>query len=338
MRKFLTIFASAFFSLAVAQGASAASYTTTTIQHPGSIFTYAYGVNDNGIVVGHYGAEGRFDYITEEGTLGSDNRRIGYVFDGNDFVDFSIPNANTLLTGINNNGDLIGYYMTTDSHTHAFLYSGGALTSLDFPGAKYNGAVDINNSGQVLGGYSIDGITSHVYLYDSGSFTILDAFPGAESTGFSGMNDNGDLVGSYSLSDPDSSYNSHGFIYSNGEFIPVDHPVEPNVTFLSDINNQGQVLGMYSIGGEPEQSYAFLYKDGEFFSLPWLSDDQGFFSINNTGQIAGYYLGMFDGADNYGFLLTPKKSVATPEPSSVFLLGAALAGIFVSSRFRKQTL
>jgi probable HAF family extracellular repeat protein len=335
MKKFLTLFASAFFSLAISQGASATSYTTTTIEHPGSIYTYAGSVNDYGIVAGFYHTDEHYNW----GPSGSSILSRGYVFDGANFMDFSIPNVSTFLTGINNNGDLIGYYHTQNDSYHAFLYSSGTLTSLDFPGAKDNFVSDINNSGQVLGSYSIDGITVKQYIYDSGHFTILDAqFPGAESTGFAGLNDNGDLVGSYSLANSDSSYNSHGFIYSNGDFIPVDHPGDPNFTSLSDINNQGQALGMYMAGGIPEGTFGFLYKEGEFFSLPWLSDDQSFVGINNNGQIAGSYLGMFEGADNYGFLLTPKKAVATPEPSSMFLVGAALAGIFVARRFNRTAL
>lgn len=325
MKKFLTIFASALFSLAIAQGAFAISYTTTTIHHPGLTSTGGIGLNDNGYVVGHYGNYDDTVWVNK-----------GYVFDGQNFIDISIPGAaSTDLNGINNKGDLIGNYSyPLEIGSHAFLYSKGALTSLDYSGAKYNGVLDINNSGQILGAYSNDLPYYQYFLYESGNFTILDAqFPGAASTHFYGLNDNGDLVGAYFTAD----YNHKGFIYSGGEFVEVDHPVDSSFEFLADINNSGQAIGMYQ--DDIANPIGFLYENGEFSYLPVLSDDQGFTQINNNGQITGYYLGTWDDNEvNLAYLLTPKKPVATPEPSTVFLLGAVIAGIFVSSRFKRHAL
>ncbi len=321
MKRFLSVVATAIMSLTAANIANAASYTETIIHHPESLFTNADGVNDKGYVVG--------GYIPVNFDAGD-----GYVFDGKNFVNFGLPNAQVRLLGINNNGDMIGSYTSLNTFDyHVFLYRGGALTSLDFPDAKFSNVLDINNSGQVLGTYSLDGKIDQYYLYESGKFNKLELqVPGAENTRLSGLNDNGNLVGSYSSTE---NRLENGFIYSDGKFTTVDHPLAEIGTVLTDINNSGQALGMYQ--SAEVFGVGFLYEDGDFRALPQFSDEQHYASINNEGQIVGTYLGTYNNDEvNLGFLLTPQEKVAVPEPSTVLLLVATLVGIFVSNRYRKD--
>ena len=55
-------------------------------------------------------------------------------------------------TGINNNGQIVGYSNTASGPIHAFLYSGGKMTDLGtLPGGDNSEATGINDSGQIVG-------------------------------------------------------------------------------------------------------------------------------------------------------------------------------------------
>ena len=58
-------------------------------------------------------------------------------------------------TGINNSGQIVGYYDDSSGNSHGFLYSNGTWTTLDDPLAtKGTEAVGINDSGQIVGNYA----------------------------------------------------------------------------------------------------------------------------------------------------------------------------------------
>ena len=60
----------------------------------------------------------------------------------------------TFAVGINNEGQITGYYFDSNGAAHGFLYSGGTWTTLNDPFAT-NGtfAEGINNKGQIVGRY-----------------------------------------------------------------------------------------------------------------------------------------------------------------------------------------
>jgi probable HAF family extracellular repeat protein len=58
--------------------------------------------------------------------------------------------TNSYAQGINNHGQVVGYWHTT-AGTYAFLYSGGVATNLAELGDGNHYALSINNFGQVAG-------------------------------------------------------------------------------------------------------------------------------------------------------------------------------------------
>ena len=89
----------------------AASYSFTTIDQPGASDTYLYGINDIGGIVGAF---------------------PGFQYENGVFTDIPAPRP----SDINNAGQIVGFTQTignseTPGETHGYLYSNGALTTID---------------------------------------------------------------------------------------------------------------------------------------------------------------------------------------------------------------
>src|SRR5260221_4786059 len=70
--------------------------------------------------------------------------------DGPTFTAIDFPGAaSTQAWGINLSGDIVGFYVSADKATHAFLKSRGQFSSIDFPGASFTEANAISPRGDV---------------------------------------------------------------------------------------------------------------------------------------------------------------------------------------------
>ena len=61
--------------------------------------------------------------------------------------------SSTTADGINDLGQIVGYYQDAARNGHGFLYDQGNYTPLDVPGAYITYATGINASGQIVGYY-----------------------------------------------------------------------------------------------------------------------------------------------------------------------------------------
>src|ERR1700676_3084027 len=73
----------------------------------------------------------------------------GFVYDGTNYTTLDYPAAsNTVATGINSAGQVVGYY----TGNHGFLYSNGSYTPVNYPlTASTTQPRAINDSGQIVG-------------------------------------------------------------------------------------------------------------------------------------------------------------------------------------------
>jgi probable HAF family extracellular repeat protein len=82
----------------------------------------------------------------------------------------------TVAFGINNLGQIVGYYLGSDGNDHGFVYNNGGYTSLDDP-ATSSGTVatGINDSGQIAGNIHDASGHGQGFLDSGGTFTTLAA-------------------------------------------------------------------------------------------------------------------------------------------------------------------
>lgn len=168
------------------------------------------GVNDQGQAVGFY--------------VNAQGKNRGYVYDIRTqqftrvlppgFTDAtSLQSPSLTAAGINNFGDISGFYTTSDGHEVGFLLRpGGEFTQLAYPGASSTIALGISGTSEVVGSYTAgagENAVVHGFTWTaSGGFAQVNDPLGANSTTINGVNVKGDLVGFYT----DSAGHTNGFL------------------------------------------------------------------------------------------------------------------------------
>jgi uncharacterized membrane protein len=242
--------------------------TFTTIDVPGAVNTFVYGINSAGDMTGDFtdapGAPSRgfrlvggnvtkFDYpggndtvaigINDSGVIsGSAFVRnytaiVSFLYDGTSFSTFRAPGKIfTIANGINNAGMIVGGY-GSQAGTQGFARIGTRFKTIAPPGEYANvSARGINNFNQIVG--SADGTG---FFYGRGKFKVLTV-PGATETAPAGINDNRAIVGSY-FSNRDGF---SGFVLFQGDYMRIAYPGASS-TFAAGLNNAGQIVGSYTM-------------------------------------------------------------------------------------------
>src|SRR5262249_5117187 len=112
-------------------------------------------------------------------------------------VDDPLGINGTVAQKINDQGQIVGYYMDGSNHQHGFLLSSGIYTTIDDPfGTKGTTATGINNAGQIVGYYT-DSATVAQRSLDRGAFPTPVDDPGGISTIPRGNNAAGQIVGAF---------------------------------------------------------------------------------------------------------------------------------------------
>jgi probable HAF family extracellular repeat protein len=166
-----------------------ADYIYTTLDVPSAGLTACQGINDSGQIVGVY--------------AGANGIPQSFLYSGGQFTTLAAPTDSNHWTeawGINNSGQVVGAVLgfSIRQPVSGFLYSGGAYTILNRPGATSTSAYGINDAGQIVGNYSFT--TSGFgpgFLFSGGKYTAIN-YPGASYTVPYGINNAGQIVGEWS--------------------------------------------------------------------------------------------------------------------------------------------
>ena len=165
----------------------------------GGNFSYAYGVNDSGVIVGASNPTGSSSVHAYTYKQGDPN---------GGFTDISTlggVNANSFARGVNSSGVTVGYSDTLNSgQTQAFVYTpGGSIQAIGTLGAKTisSRAYAINNIGDIVGNTSApNGPTTlnTAFLYTGGNMVTLNSLAPTSNWNFQfayGINNNGTIIG-----------------------------------------------------------------------------------------------------------------------------------------------
>jgi probable HAF family extracellular repeat protein len=315
--------------LAIATGgtAHAQAYNFTSLDSP--IFTGAtpVGINNSGEIVGNIEGFSRVDGFLYNPTTNSLTR----------FDDPLGLLGGTYAQGINNNGQIVGYYYDSSFDSHGFLYNSttNTFTNFDDPlgdpilgGTTPNG---INDSGEIVGSYVNSSGDGNGFLYNStnNTFTTFDG-PVGTSGSVGGINNNGEIVGYSGVS------GSYVYNPTSNTFTTLDNPLGVNGSYPLGINDSGEVVGYYFDSSYSGHGYLFNPTSNTFTTL---DDPLGVPSagvgtlpsgINDSGEITGAYLDI--NSNSHGFVAT--LNVA-PEPTSLALLAMASIPLLGMIRCRK---
>jgi probable HAF family extracellular repeat protein len=162
-------------------------------------------------------------------------------------IDDPLATHSTDAFGINDSGQIVGTFGTSNVFLHGFVLRGSSFTTIDDPiENQFSTEVfDINDAGQIVGHYR-DAGGLHGVLLSGNIFVPIDDPSATQGTTAFGINDAGQIVGTFQ-----DATSSHGFLRSNGgAFNTLDHPAAGTGagrgTFASDINEAGQIVGSYT--------------------------------------------------------------------------------------------
>ena len=201
----------------------------------------------------------------------------------------------TVLTGINNNKQVVGY-VTLGSGLSSVLVdnfdpihgSSVTVSLVSVPGSLVTVASKVNDAGNIVGGYADSKFAVHGFLFSNGQYTTID-FPGAIATEALGINNknNFDIVGDYT----DAHGIVHGFLLSGKSFSTINAPFAVN-TAVYAINDKQKIAGVYDTGGPVTGGFAgtlgtispLSYPNSPF---PGTQTTSTVYSLNNADEIVG---------------------------------------------------
>jgi len=262
-------------------------------------FTFAFDVNDSGVVVG----------TVAVGDTGS-----SFLLRDGVTIVFDPPRADGFseLSAVNNNGDAVGDYIDADGIDRGFLRTADGVI-VDLPDPVPNFTVNlpggINSRGDIVGSYAVAPSQRICigYLLRDGRYQTIDV-PGATCVLANGINDHGDIVGNWF----DAAGISHGFLMPGDDDLShrriVDITIAGFSTVPFHINNRREIVGDYFIRvpGRAPPIHGFVRREGEVRTLDDPTGFQNFVTGLNDGSVIAGFSGV-----NGGFLFIPKTAPST---------------------------
>ena len=232
-RTFLSVVVCLAFAGTAFSQINSSTYHYVAINFPGAASTEAHGINNFGEIVGF------FNIGVANCQFGSTLCRFhGFKLKNKVFTRIDIPGAtDTRVLGVNDGGDVVGDYRTSDNHIHGFLlHHTGALQKINQPGSSFTSASGVNNSLTVVG----TGATG--FIWKKGVFTKLDfSNPAAgESETINGISNLGVIVGNLFRQDFQNAWQKAG------SDLDIYKRINGLDTLLNGVNGRDDVVGSAS--------------------------------------------------------------------------------------------
>ncbi len=313
------------------------SYSFATFGQPNAIGTWPVAINNGGEAVGYSRSvnnpikvPGYYAYYTFD----------GFVYDNGTFTTADAPaSAASEALGINDRGEIIGYYVPASDYSGSGPYSGvvgymdqnGGYTTLVAPGAAVTIPLGIDNRGEIVGYYinsgSVSSLAQSAFKYSHGTFTTIDP-PGATVTSAIAVNNRGDV-----LETSDNQF----VVYHDGTYTDINLPGTALTTIfqppsyevyeqpLGGINDRGEVVGSYE--NSSGNTVGFLYNRGTVTTLAAPgADTTEALAINDKGEIAGYYSSNSLGIVGFVYDHGTFDTIAVPGATATWAVGINNSG------------
>jgi uncharacterized protein (TIGR03437 family) len=252
------------------------------------------------------------------------------------FVTFDPPGSVlTRLTGINNQGQVVGTYNDASGVTHSFLRQpDGTFSTFDVPqaAAGQTVATAINNLGQIVGSYQDGAGKSHGFIRstDGSSFITFDSPDPAIGFTPAAINDQGEVAGNIFV----GAGHTYGFLRSadGSTYTRIIAPPNAFYTDVNAMNNSDEIVGFYQLGGSGSPKRGFVRTaDGAWadWELPGFAEGTIPNWIDNHGRILS--LGVVVNPDRTSFALdasaiAPAAAIPAVLNDNGLIAGATFVG------------
>ncbi len=254
----------------------------TLFDIPNAKFTWLFGNNNTGAMVGFY--------------MDQNNNTFGFISQNG-----QITNLKGAAFKINDSGGVVGMFALNGNAT-GYLFQNGAYTIVDDNGAFQSWAYGINNAGVIVGRQNANPsvVSAGFERQPNGTYSPFpapDATSASNGTFPTDINTNGDVMGQGSNVSPFVS-----FLFKNGAFTSIRVPQAANGATVEawGVNDSDTVVGDW-VSSENVAGFAFV--NGSYFevAVPGCFNVQAE-GVNNAGVVVGI---CSDQRGDHGFILTP---------------------------------
>jgi hypothetical protein len=271
------------------------NYTFNTFNNNADpTFNQLLGLNDSGLIAGYFGS----------GQMGHPNK--GYLlfppYGQGNYRNENFPgSAQTQVTGLNNIGVSVGFWVDGAGNNFGFYLKGHHFHQVDFPTSNNaNPHVDqllgVNDNDVAVGFYTDKHMVNHGYSYDilRHHFHSIHV-SGDTNVTAAAINDLGDVAGFAT----NAGGSTEAFLQrSDGKLFHLSVPGATS-TQAFGLNTGDEVVGDYIVGtGMSAKTHGFVWAPG--FGFQTVNDPNGMDSttlngVNDRGSLVGFYV---DGAGN----------------------------------------
>ena len=182
---------------------------------------------------------------------------------------YRVPGALlTYLNGINDQGDMVGYYYVSGETTYRGMsVVNGQVRNLSFPGATNTIPTAINHNGRITGYYWGTSGPARSFVWDHGNFQAIDPLPGGTSIPIA-FNDAGDIGGAFFPTGATASPFTLGLYVRNGHAQTILPPGATDAQILG-LSRSGVLTGSYTTLGDGAIDTGFFGRPGHFETVTY---------------------------------------------------------------------
>jgi hypothetical protein len=286
----------------VRQPASVAYTFTTLDDQADPTFNQLLGINTHNVISGYFGS----------GAPVHPNK--GYLLDppygqGNYVNENFLGSAQTQVTGLNNKGDTVGFYVNAKGTNRGFVEWNGVFQSYVDPHTprmpgSVNQLLGINDGGIAVGFYTnAQGNNVPIMVNQATSAFTTIHVGGAVSATATGINDTGDIVGFFT----DAGGVTASWLLHAGHLTTFQFPGGSDTQALG-LNSHDEIVGSYLDDSAVMHGFALTDPFGPVSHWTTIDDPNGVGStvvngLNNAGDLVGFYTDAAGNTD--GMLATP---------------------------------